>query len=81
MKNAPGKKTDPEMLSDYDFSKGVRGKYAKRYAAGTNVVVLAPDVATAFPDADSVNEALRALMKIARKNSKKATASAASRNA
>src|SRR5260370_37914999 len=81
MKKAARKKTDPEMLPEYDFTKGVRGRYAKRYAAGTNVVVLAPDVAMAFPDADSVNEALRALMKIARKNSKKVTASAASRNA
>jgi hypothetical protein len=81
MKKASKKKPDPPMLDEYDFSKGIRGKYAKRYAAGTNVVVLAPDVATAFPDADSVNEALRALMKITRKNSKKATASAASRNA
>lgn len=56
-----------EMLDEYDFSKGVRGKYADRYAEGTNVVVLAPDVAAVFPDADSVNEALRQLMKIARK--------------
>jgi hypothetical protein len=73
MKKAPKKTTDSEMLPEYDFSKGVRGKYAKRYAAGTNVVVLAPDVATAFPDADSVNEALRALMKIARNNGKTAS--------
>ncbi len=58
------------MLDEYDFSRGVRGKYAKRYAAGTNVVVLAPDVAAVFPDADSVNEALRALVMIACKNSK-----------
>ncbi len=35
---------DPDLLDEYDFSKGVRGKYAKRYAEGTNVVVLAPDV-------------------------------------
>jgi len=67
MKKAPRKQHDPDMLSEYDFSKGVRGKYAKRYASGTNVVVLAPDVAAVFPDADSVNEALRALVKIARK--------------
>lgn len=72
MKKAARKTADPEMLPEYDFSKGVRGKYAKRYAAGTNVVVLAPDVATAFPDADSVNEALRALMKIARNSGKTA---------
>lgn len=70
----PKKQPDPDMLDQYDFSKGVRGKYAKRYAAGTNVVVLAPDVAAVFPDAESVNEALRALMKIARKSAKKATA-------
>jgi len=80
MKKASRKKAEPEMLPEYDFSKGVRGKYAKRYAAGTNVVVLAPDVATAFPDADSVNEALRALMRIARKNLKTATAAPESRH-
>jgi hypothetical protein len=53
------------MLDEYDFSRGVRGKYAQCYAEGTNVVVLAPDVAAAFPDAASVNEALRALLRIA----------------
>jgi hypothetical protein len=74
MKRAPKKQPDPDMLGEYDFSKGVRGKYAERYAAGTNVVVLAPDVAAVFRDADSVNEALRALIKIARKTNKKATA-------
>lgn len=45
-----GMRNDPDMLAEYDFSKGVRGKYAKRYAAGTNVVVLDPDVAEYFPD-------------------------------
>ena len=39
---------DADMLNEYDFSKGVRGKYAERYAAGTNLVVLAPDLAEAF---------------------------------
>jgi len=47
------------MRPEYDFSKGVRGKYAKRYAEGTNVVVLDPDVAAAFPTAEAVNRALR----------------------
>jgi hypothetical protein len=70
MKRAAKAKRDPDMLDEYDFSKGVRGKYAKRYAEGTNVVVLAPDVAAVFPDADSVNEALRALVKIASKSGK-----------
>jgi hypothetical protein len=47
------------MRAEYDFSGGVRGKYAKRYAAGSNVVVLEPDVAAAFPTPRSVNAALR----------------------
>jgi hypothetical protein len=50
---------------EYDFRGGVRGKYAHRYAEGSNVVVLEPDVAKVFPDSGSVNEALRALVRIA----------------
>jgi hypothetical protein len=73
MKKAPKHQPDPDLLAEYDFRKGVRGKYAQRYAAGTNVVVLAPDVAAVFPDSESVNEALRALIKIARRSSKKVT--------
>jgi hypothetical protein len=57
-------KNDPDMLEEYDFSGGVRGKYAKRYAEGTNVVVIEPDVAKYFPDHESVNEALRGLTAI-----------------
>jgi hypothetical protein len=71
MKKAPKRKRDPGMLDNYDFSKGIRGKYAKRYAEGTNVVVLAPDVAAVFPNAESVNEALRALVQIARKSGRR----------
>jgi len=52
------------MLEEYDFSGGVRGKYAKRYAAGANVVVIDPDVAEFFPDHDAVNDALRSLAAI-----------------
>ncbi len=55
-----------EMLDEYDFSRGVRGKYAARYAQGSNVVVLEPDIAQVFPDATSVNQALRALAEIIR---------------
>ena len=51
----------------YDFSEGVRGKYAARFAAGTNVVVLSPDVAEIFPDSEAVNEALRTLVRISGK--------------
>ncbi len=65
---------DPDMLDEYDFSKGVRGKYAKRYAEGTNIVVLSPDVAEVFPNSDSVNEALRVLVKVARQKVKKVPA-------
>jgi len=52
-----------EMLAEYDFSKGVRGKYAARFAKGTNLVLLALDVAAAFPTADAVNRALRTVIK------------------
>nr|CAJ70930.1 conserved hypothetical protein [Candidatus Kuenenia stuttgartiensis] len=52
------------MLEEYDFSKGIQGKYAKKYNEGTNVVVIDPDVAKFFPDHDSVNEALRSLTEI-----------------
>ena len=52
-----------EMRPHYDFSKAVRGKYAKRFAEGTNLVLLQPDVAKEFPDSESVNEALRSLLK------------------
>ena len=60
-----------DMVPEYDFSKGVRGKYAKRYAAGSNVVVLSPDVAKKFPDSDSVNKALRTLVRVANRTRKK----------
>jgi hypothetical protein len=49
-------------------SAGVRGKYAEQYRSGTNVVVLEPDVAEAFPDSESVNEALRGLLATARRD-------------
>ncbi len=55
---------DPNMLEEYDFSKGVQGKYTKKYNEGTNVVVIDPDVAEFFPDHDSVNQALRSLTEI-----------------
>ena len=65
--------SESEMRHEYDFSRGVRGKYAARYAEGRNIVVLSPDVAGFFPDSDSVNEALRALVTIARKSGKRRT--------
>lgn len=61
-------KAEEEMFAEYDFHQGTRGKYAKEYASGTNVVVLDPDVAGVFPDSESVNEALRLLIRIARES-------------
>lgn len=55
---------DPDMLDEYDFSNGTRGKYAARYAEGTNVVLLDPDVAAYFPDGAAVNSALRHLVAV-----------------
>ena len=61
-------KNDPDMLEEYDFTGAVRGKYAKRYAEGSNVVVIDPDVAEYFPDHDSVNDALRSLTAIIKRH-------------
>jgi hypothetical protein len=54
------------MRAEYDFSKAVRGQTARRYAEGTNVVLLDADVAKMFPDSASVNQALRVLAQIAK---------------
>lgn len=57
-----------EMRKEYrreDLGVGVRGKYYNEYKKGTNLVLLSPDVAAVFPDEDSVNAALRSLMKLA----------------
>jgi len=61
---------EPEMLAEYDFSGGERGRYAARYAQGTNLVALSPDVAEMFPDSESVNAALRGLVQLARQSVK-----------
>jgi hypothetical protein len=59
-----------ELRREYDLSKlkgGVRGKYVARYRAGTNLVLLSPDVAEYFPDEQSVNTALRTLIRVAKR--------------
>jgi hypothetical protein len=59
-----------ELRREYNLSKlngGVRGKYAARYRAGTNLVLLSPDVAEYFPDEQSVNKALRGLIQGAKR--------------
>ncbi|MCA1675883.1 MAG: hypothetical protein LC799_28155 [Actinobacteria bacterium] len=61
---------DSDMREEYDFSDGVRGKYADRFAEGSNVVVLDPDVAAEFKTRKAVNDALRAQLN----NGRRATA-------
>ena len=59
---------EDELQPEYDFSQmkgGVRGKYVDRYQAGTNLILLDPDVAKAFPTEADVNNALRLLMQVA----------------
>jgi hypothetical protein len=58
---------EDDMRKEYDFSNAVRGKYTDRFPNDVVMVTLAPDVAEAFPDANSVNEALRVLLKAAKK--------------
>ena len=64
MNNVESEEED-DLRPEYDFSQmtgGVRGKYVERYRQGTNLVLLDPDVADAFPDAKAVNDALRLLL-------------------
>ena len=53
-----------EMRPEYDFSSGVRNKYAKHFSRDTQLIVLDPDLAAEFPDAKSISRALRAYLKI-----------------
>jgi hypothetical protein len=58
------------MRAEYDFSGAVRGKYSKKFARGTNIVVLDPDVAKVFKNSREVNSILRTLTKIALKKAR-----------
>ena len=66
MSHPTGPDMNDDMLAEYDFSRGVRGKHHQAYKAGTNVVFLEPDVAEAFTDSASVNQALRLLVRLAK---------------
>jgi hypothetical protein len=66
MKKSAKKSANPEMRAEYDFSCGVRGKYARRFAQGTNLVRLESDVARVFPNSEAVNKSLRVLARIIR---------------
>ena len=74
-KQAAERNSADDMRAEYDFTGGVRGKYAAQFRAGTNLVLLEPDVADAFPDAESVNAALRSLIEIAKRARKPKRAS------
>jgi hypothetical protein len=71
MNKVSSRREAEEMLPEYDFSGGVRGKYAGCFAKDTIMVVLDPDVAELFPDPKSVNKALRALGHIIRDGARK----------
>src|SRR6266850_6054268 len=64
MKKASAKKNNNELRPEYDLSQlkgGIRGKYYREATAGTNLVLIEPELATVFPDTESVNRALRLL--------------------
>ena len=85
MKKESARRRRDDLRPEYDLASlkgGVRGKYYKQAAAGTNLVLLDPDVARAFPDSDSVNRALRLLHEVAAKSSRtRRPAAGASRSA
>lgn len=62
MKKVKRPVADDDMLPEYDFSDAVRGKYFERFQQGSNLILLDPDVAAAFPSSRAVNEALRSLV-------------------
>lgn len=73
MKKVKSNQSDSDMLDEYDFSKGIRGKYVERLREGSNMVKLDEDVAAAFPTEKAVNDALRSLAKIIRQHEHSAT--------
>ena len=82
MKNRLAKRPDDDLRPEYDLArlKGrVRSKYYKQAAAGTNLVLLEPDVARAFPDSNSVNRALRLLQEVATKSARSSRKSTGAR--
>lgn len=65
-RKSPGRRSGDRdtMRPEYDFSKGVRNKYAARLKPGSQIIVLDPDIAAAFGDAKAVNKALRTLLEV-----------------
>jgi hypothetical protein len=68
MKKRSQNEMDDELRSEYDLrgllKGGIRGKYVEQYRAGTNLILLDPDVAEAFPSEQAVNEALRLVLQL-----------------
>lgn len=64
-------RSQDQLRPEYDFAEGVRGKHAARFAEGSNVVVLDPDVADVFKTSESVNKALRELAETAQRSARK----------
>jgi len=62
-----------EIQSEYDFSRGARGKYSWRFAEGSNVIVLDPDVARVFPSSVAVNRSLRKLARLTKRGRRAAS--------
>ena len=82
MRKELARRRSDELRPEYDLARlkgGVRGKYYKQATVGTNLVLLEPDVARAFPDSESVNRALRLLQEIATKSSRSARSSSNAR--
>lgn len=71
MKKTKRKSSRPDLRAEYDFAKGVRGKYADRVGPTTRLVMLDPDVAEVFHSSEAVNSALRALAAIPRPRKRK----------
>lgn len=77
MKKVRVSERDPDLPDEIDFDSpearrsGVRGKYAKRYAEGTNLVLIEPELRKVFPTAEAVNRALRAMAEVIRASSAK----------
>lgn len=76
MKKPKSGKQDADIRAEYNFKHGIRGKYAERYTAGNNLILLDPDLLQVFPDSESVNDALHALAELIRKRSGRKTAKA-----
>ena len=82
MRKALAKRRSDDLRPEYDLAclkGGVRGKYYQQATAGTNLVLLEPDVARAFPDSNSVNRALRLLHEVATSSSTRSRKSASGR--